>query len=170
MNLWDTFPLIAGYEQVGEQLRLYVDGPTPQPSFTRKRGVRTPLFHIYSGRDAEEVMQWLDRNRAWQVLRVPPPFTPERGVRAVLFAFDWHCGEGSALALLARTRMIVSDDHRRQLQREVSLLIGSVLENPVRDGEFGELQDLEDAINTAPLRVELATTAEVVDGFFGSAG
>lgn len=170
MKLWRVFPMICGYERVGDQVRLYVEGPTPQPSFTRQRGVRTPLFHLYAGGDAETVLTWLDKNRAWQVLRVPPPFTLEHGVRAVLAASEWHCGEGSALALLARTRMIVSDDHRRRLQREVSLLIGSVLENPVRDGEFVELQDLEDAINTAPLRVELATIAEVVDGFFGSAG
>jgi hypothetical protein len=45
-----------------------------------------------------------------------------------------------------------------------------VLGNPGRDTEFEELQTLEDAINTAPLGVELATTAEVVHRFFGSAG
>jgi hypothetical protein len=170
MNLWDTFPLIAGYEQVGEQLRLYVDGPTPPPSFTRKRGVRTPLFHLYSGRDAEEVMQWLDRNRAWQVMRVPPPYTSELGLRAVLLASEWHGGGGSAMLALARTRAIADDAHRERLRHEVRLLVESVLENPVRDGEFAELQTLEDAINAAPLGVELATLGKVVDEFFGTAG
>ena len=45
-----------------------------------------------------------------------------------------------------------------------------VVENPVRDNEFEELQTLADAISAAQLGIELATTAEVVDGFFGSAG
>lgn len=76
MNIWDIFPLIVGYERVGDQVRLYVDGPTPEPSFTRQRGVRTPLFHLYAGRDAEAVLAWLDRNRVWQCLRVPP-LTPQ---------------------------------------------------------------------------------------------
>lgn len=170
MDMWKVFPLIVGYEVVGNEVRLYVDGPTPQPSFTRQRGKRTPLFHLYAGRDAEAVLAWLDRNRAWQVMRVPPPFTRELGVRAVLLASDWHGGFGSSLLALARTRMIADDAHRERLQREVRLLIEMVLENPVRDGEFAELQTLEDALNVAPLGVELATTAEVVDGFFGTAG
>jgi hypothetical protein len=71
---------------------------------------------------------------------------------------------------LARTRMIADDSHRERLRLDVRLLIEMVLENPVRDGEFEELQTLEDAINAAPHGVELATTGEVVDGFFGSAG
>lgn len=170
MNLWQVFPLIVGYERIGDQVKLYVDGPTPQPSFNRRRGVRTPFFHLYAGRDAEAVLAWLDQNRAWQVMRVPPPYTPEQGVRAVLLASNWHGGFGSAMLRFARTRMIADDTQRERLQHEVRLLIGMVLENPVRAGEFEELQTLEDAINTAPLGVELATTAEVVDGFFGSAG
>lgn len=170
MNLWDIFPLIVGYERVGDQVRLYVDGPTPEPSFTRRRGVRTPLFRLYSGQDAQDILAWLGQYRAWQVLRVPPPFSSEQGVRAVLLASNWHGGFGSAMFRLARTRMIADDAHRERLQFDVRLLIEMVLENPVRDGEFEELQTLEDAINTAPLGVELATTAEVVDGFFGSAG
>jgi hypothetical protein len=170
MNWWSVFPFVCGYECVGDQVRLYVDGPSPTLSFTRQQGVRTPLFRLYSGQDAESILKWLALNRAWQVLRVPPPFTPERGVRAILAASEWCCGEGSALALLARTRMIVSDDHRHRLQQEVSLLIGSILENPVRDGEFQELQGIEDVVNAAPTGVELATSAEVVDAYFGSAG
>jgi hypothetical protein len=170
MNWWSVFPFVCGYECVGDQVRLYVDGPTPTPSFDRRQGVRTSLFRLYSGQDAESILMWLAQNRAWQVLRVPPPFTSEPGVRAILAASEWHGGEGSALALLARTRMIVSDDHRHRLQREVSLLIGSVLENPVRDGEFQELQGIEDVINAAPTGVELASTSEVMNAYFGSAG
>jgi hypothetical protein len=87
MNLGEVFPLICGYERVGhDQVRLYVDGPMPVPSFTRERGMRTPLFHLYAGRDAEAILAWLDRNRAWQCLRVLQPYTPVQGVRAVLLA------------------------------------------------------------------------------------
>jgi hypothetical protein len=170
MNLWNIFPLVAGYERVGDQVRLYVEGPKPAPSFTRRRGVRTALFHLYEGQDAQDILAWLDRNRVWQVMRVPPPYTPELGLRAVLLASDWQGGSGSAMHALARTRAVADDAHRERLQFEVRFLIELVLENPVRDGEFEDFQTLEDAINTAPLGVELATTAEVVDGFFGSAG
>lgn len=170
MNLWETFPLVCGYEVIGDQVRLYLDSPTPVPDFTRERGVRSPLFRLYSGRDAEAVVEWLAKNRAWQVLRVAPPFTPELGVRAVLTASEWHGGEGSALCGFARTRVVADDAHRGRMRREVRHLIGMVLENPVRDGEFDQLQTLEDAINAAPLGVELATTGEVVDRFFGGAG
>jgi hypothetical protein len=170
MNWWSVFPFVCGFERVGDQVRLYVDGPTPTPSFDRRQGVRSPLFRLYSGQDAESILAWLAQNRAWQVLRVPPPFTLERGVRAVLFAFDWHCGEGSALCRFARTRLIADAAHRQRLQHEVRLLIGSVLENPVRDGELQELQAIEDVVNAAPVGVELAGTADVVDAYFGSAG
>lgn len=68
---------------------------------------------------------------------------------------------------LDRSRKIADAAHRERLQREVRLLIEMVLDNPVRDGEFGELQELEDAINAAPLGIELATAAELVDGFSG---
>jgi len=61
----------------------------------------------------------------------------------------------------ARTRMIDSEASRQRLQGEVQLLIGSVLENPVRDGEFGDQQLLEDLINVAPVGLELATSAEM---------
>ena len=168
MNLWKLFPSICGYECVGDHLRLYVDGPTPQHSFNRRRGVRTALFRLYAGRDAQDILAWLDRNRAWQVMRVPPPYSTELGVRAVLLATDWR--GGSAMLDLARSRKIADAAHRERLQREVRLLIEMVLDNPVRDGEFGELQELEDAINAAPLGVELATAAELVDGFFGAPG
>ncbi|MBY0456620.1 MAG: hypothetical protein K2V38_04730, partial [Gemmataceae bacterium] len=154
MNLWEIFPSICGYERIGDQVRLYVDGPTPQHSFTRRRGVRTALFRLYAGRDAQDILAWLDRNRAWQVMRVSPPYSPELGIRAVLLATDWR--GGSAILGLARTRKIADDAHRERLRHEVRLLIEMVLENPVRDGEFGDLQDLEDAISAAPLGVELA--------------
>jgi hypothetical protein len=50
----------------------------------------------------------------------------------------------------------------------VRLLLAMVLENPVREGEFEDLQFLEDVINSAPAGNELATPAQVVDAFFGA--
>ncbi len=169
MNLWKTFPLICGYERVGrDQVRLYVDGPTPTPSFDRERGVRSALFHLYAGRDAEAVLAWLARNKSWQCMRVPPPLTPGLGVRAVLVAADWHGGEATALFRFARTRVIANDDHRRRLRREVRLLIQTVIENPVRDGELQDLQAVEDVANVAEPGVEVVTAEEVVTAFFGA--
>ncbi len=169
VRLESLFPLISGYEDVGGGLRLYVEGPTPTPSLTRSRGVRTPLFHLFTGADAEEITAWLARNRAWQCLRVPPAYRRERGVRAVLVASEWHCGEASALFAFSRDRVIADDAHRLRLQREVRVLIASVIENPVKDGELQDLQLVEDVVNVAPLGVEVASTAEVVTAFFESA-
>lgn len=171
MNLWAVFPLICGYERVGrDQVRLYVTGPKPAASFTRRQGIRTSLFRLYAGRDSEVVLAWLARNRAWQCLRVPPLFTLERGVRAVFAASEWSVGSASALARLARTRVIESEVHRRRLQREVRLLIESVIENPVREGELAELQVIEDVVNVGPVGVDFADTAAGVDRPLGSAG
>jgi hypothetical protein len=168
MNFDAMFPFLSGYEHLGDRTRLYVDGPKPTPRFDRVRGVRTPLFRLLAGEDAQAVRVWLASNRAWQCLRVPPAFCRERGIRAVLIADDWHSGDGTALNQLARTRRVAGLAHRERLQREVRWLIGSVLENPVRDGEFEELQLLEEVIHTAPLGVELATSGELVDTFFGA--
>ena len=170
MKFWDLFMRVCGYERVGDQLRLYVDSPEPVPSVNRERGVRSVLFYLFAGRDAEAVIEWLDRNKAWQVLRGAPAFTTARGVRAVLLADNWHGGEGSGMLRLARTRVIADDAHREQLRREVRLLIGMVIENPVRNGELQELQLVEDVANTAPLGVALCSTAQVVDAYFGTGG
>ena len=169
MDLWRMFPLVTGYELVDGRLRLYVDGPNPSPSFNRDRGVRTALFHLYDRADAEAVMAWLAKNRAWQCLRVPPAFDRERAARAVLLAGDWHGGTASAMYLLSNTRIIRDEVHRERLLREVRATIQSVLENPVGGDEFGDLQLLEDVIHVAPPGVELATSGELVDAFFGSA-
>lgn len=170
MNWWSIFPFVAGYEFVGDHVRLYIDWPTPTASFDRPRGERRPLFRLYAGRDADSIRTWLSQNKAWQCLRVPPPFTRERGVRAVLAASEWHSGGGSGLLRFARDRMIEDEAHRRRLQNEVRLLIHSVIENPVRQGELQELQAIEDVVHVAPAGVELVSVGEVIDAFFGSAG
>ena len=168
MNWVNVLACSCGYERVGEQVRVYVEGADPQPNFHRQGGARSALFHLYAGPDAEAILAWLARNRAWQCLRVPPEYRPEWGARAVLLASDWHSGEGSGMFRFATTRTIHDSDHRRQLQRAVRLLIATVLENPVREGEFEELQFLEDVINSAPAGSELASAAQVVDTFFGT--
>lgn len=170
MNYWDVFSRACGYEMVRGHLRLYTEGPGAMPDFTRERGVRTPLFHLYAGVDAERLLVWLAMNRAWQALRIPPKFTLELGVKGVLAATEWHCGDGTGLCRLARLRVIEDDAHRECLRREVRHLLGMVLENPVQDGEFKQLQNLEDAVNSAPLGIELATLGEVVDRQFGRRG
>jgi hypothetical protein len=168
---WESvFVFVCGYEQVDGQLRLYVESANPQPSFDRQQGMRSPLFRLYTGGDAESILAWLDRHRTAQCLRVPPEYRPEWGARAVLLASDWHCGAASALFRFAETRTIHDDDHRLRLQREVRLLIASVLENPVRPGEFEDLQFLEDTVNSASVGVELATPVQIVDAFFGTSG
>jgi hypothetical protein len=127
MALWQLFPTISGYEWVDGRLRLYVDGPNPKASFTRDRGVRTVLFHLYDGTEAEAVKVWLDVNRAWQCMRVPPSFSRERAARGILIAGDWHGGTASAVYLLSRTRIIPDEVHRERLLREVLATIHSVL-------------------------------------------
>lgn len=168
MNWSHLFPSVCGYEVLGGQVRLYLDWPTPTVNLNRRRGERTPLFRLYGAGDAESILEWLAQNKAWQVLRIPPSLTPARGVRAVLAASDWHSGDSSALFAFARTRKIADEPHRQRLQSEIRLLIGMVIENPVRDGELRELQSIEDVMNVAPIGIELVTPAQVVDGFFGS--
>ncbi len=168
MNWANVFLCACGYERIGDQVRVYVERADPQPNFHRQRGERSSLFHLYAGQEAEAILVWLARNRAWQCLRVPPEYRPEWGARAVLLASDWHSGEVSGLFQFAGTRAIHDDAHRHQLQREVRLLIAMVLENPVRRGEFEDLQFLEDVIDSAPAGNELATPAQVVDAFFGA--
>lgn len=168
MNWVNVLACSCGYERVGEQVRVYVESAEPQPSFNRQRGARSALFHLYAGRDAEALLAWLARNRAWQSLRVAPEYRPEWGARAILLASDWNSGEASGLFRFATTRAIHDYSHRQQLQREVRLLLAMVLENPVREGEFEDLQFLEDVIDTAPVGSELATPSQVVDTFFGA--
>lgn len=159
---------LSGYERVlDDRYRLYVDGPVPRPSTTRRYGVRTPFFFLYDADDARRFEAWLGRNRAWMCLRVPS-YTREKGVRAVLAADRWRGGDGSALSDFGRDRTIRDEAHRTRLRTEVELLIGMVMENPVRPDELGELHVVQDVINAGPVGVELATASEVIEAFFGA--
>ncbi|MEO2088842.1 MAG: hypothetical protein ABGY75_05005, partial [Gemmataceae bacterium] len=107
---------LSGYDRVGDdRFHLYVDGPVPRPSTTRRYGVRTPFFFLYDAEDARRFEGWLSSNRVWMCLRLPH-YTREKGVRAVLVADRWRGGDGSALSDLGRDRTIRDENHRRRLQ------------------------------------------------------
>ena len=79
----------------------------------------------------------------------------------MLIAERWRGGDGSATSDFARDRLIRGDEHRERLRREVELLVGMVLGNPVKKGELEELHELQDVANAAPIDTELCTPAEV---------
>jgi hypothetical protein len=167
MDLDILFVYVAGYERVADQYRLYVTGPIPTPQLHRRVGERTHLFHLFAGSDAERIEAWLARNRAWQCLRVPT-YDRGKGVRAVLAADRWRGGDGSALSDFGRDRIIRDEAHRSRLRGEVECLVNMVLENPVRQGELDELHAIQDVVNAGPVGVELATSAEVIEAYFGA--
>jgi hypothetical protein len=150
----------CGFEDDGEHVRFFLDSPTPDVSFTRDRGVRTDLFHLFGGDDARTIREYLARHKCWDVLRVPPPYTPERGDAAVRVAGRWHSGRYSPLFLFAADRCIRDEEHRGQLRRAVSYLIASVLENPTDDRHYPDLDLLRQVIETAPLATDLGTTTD----------
>ena len=165
MDIEQLFLTCCGYEfsEDGQSMKFYLDGPNPKQSFDREQGVRTSLFHLLHGEDAAAVQQWLRGRRAWEILKVPPDYSKERGIAAIKLAFDWHSGQGSPLYSFASTRRIYGEKHRQQLRVEVNALIGDVIENPVHVGEFERLALLREVINTAPLDIELATAGEVFE-------
>ena len=149
----------VGFEDDGEHVRFFLDSPTPEVSLTRERGVRTPLFRLYAGDDAREFREYIARHRCWEVMRVPT-YDREKGVQAVRTAGRWRGGDGSAISDFGRDRVVRDDGHRERLHREVELLVGMVLGNPVKKGELEELHELQDAINAGPVGVGLCTLAE----------
>jgi hypothetical protein len=161
MDVERLFLICCGYEDTGKDFRLFLEGPNPQPSISRSRGVRTNLFYLFTDADAEAIRQWLVSRKAWQVLRVPTPYSKERGIAALRIAQSWSSGPASPLFQFASTRRIQDQEHRERLRVEVAALIGSVIENPVHPHELPDLQAVEDVINTAPVGVELSTFREV---------
>ena len=161
MNIDVLLMTCCGFEDDGHEVRFYLDSPIPEPSFTRERGVRTNLFHLFAGDDAQTFREYLARHRCWDVMRVPQNYTPERGAAAVRIAGLWHSGPHSPLHLFATSRRIVVEEHREQLRRAVGFLIVSVLENPVHDHEYADLTLLRQVIDTAPLATDLCPAVEV---------
>ncbi len=161
MNIDVLLMTCCGFEDDGRQVRFFLDSPTPELSLTRDHPVRTNLFHLFAGIDADAVRDFLARHRCWEVMRLPPEYTPERGAAAVRISGRWHSGRHSPLYLFAATRRIRDEEHREQLRRAVGFLIASVLENPVRDHEYADLTLLRQVIDTAPLDTELCPAVEV---------
>lgn len=155
MNIDLLLVTCVGFEDDGEHVRFFLDSPTPEVSFTRDHGVRTSLFHLFGGDDARRFREHLARHRCWEVMRVPPAYTPERGAAAVLIAARWHSGRHSSLFVFAATRRVRDEEHREQLWRATAHLIAPVLENPVNDREYPDLTLLREVIDTAPLATDL---------------
>mgnify|MGYP000857568993 FL=1 len=158
MNIDLLLTTCCGFEDDGEHVRFFLDSPTPEVSFTRERGVRTDLFHLFGGDEAQAIREYLARHKCWGVLRVPPPYTPERGDAAVRVAVRWHSGRFSPLYLFAADRRVRDEEHRDQLRRAVGFLIASVLENPVRESDYTDLDLLRQVIETAPVATDLGNT------------
>jgi len=160
MNIEYLLTTCCGFEDDGREFRFFLDGPNPEPSLKRERGVRTTLFHLFGGEDARAIRDYLSRHRCWDVMRVPPDYTHDRGIVAVRIAARWHSGRFSPLHLLASTCRIQDEEHREQLRRATKYLIASVLENPVHEKDYPDLNLLRQVIETAPLNTELCTAVE----------
>src|SRR4051812_32030569 len=119
MDIERLFLICCGYEDSGDQFRLYLEGPNPQPSCNRDHGQRTNLFYLFDREEAEAIRHLLANRKVWQVLRVPPPYTEERGIAALRIARSWSSGPGSPIHEFANTRRMRGEDHRRELRREV---------------------------------------------------
>lgn len=161
MNIDLLLMTCYGFEDDGEHVRFFLDGPNPELSMKRERGVRTELFHLFGGQEAQAIREYLARHRCWDVMRVPPDYTHDSGIAAVRTAARWHSGRHSPLFIFATDRRIRDEEHRGQLRRAVRHLISSVLENPVNDRDYPDLNLLRQVIETAPLDAELCTAADV---------
>lgn len=161
MDIERLFLICCGFEDDGQEIRLFLEGPNPSPNYDRAEGKRSNLFYLFSSHEAEAIRAWLSTRKAWHVLRVPPPYTKEGGIEALRIARSWATGRGSPLLQLASERRIRGEEHRADLRAEVNALIGDVIENPVHRHEYTDLSLLREIIATAPLNVELATAREV---------
>ena len=161
MNIDLLLMTCCGFEDDGEHVRFFLDGPHPEPSLKRDRPVRTELFHLFGGDEAQAIRGYLACHHCWDVMRVPAEFTRDRGIAAVRTAVRWHSGRHSPMYIFAANRRIQGQEHRDQLRRATSFLIASVLENPVHPStEYADLDLLRQVIETAPLDTELCTAAE----------
>jgi hypothetical protein len=72
MRIEELLLTSCGFEEEGENFKFFVAGPKPGPSTSREQGVRTSLFHLFSGEDAEAIRHYLQTHPAWEARRVPP--------------------------------------------------------------------------------------------------
>jgi hypothetical protein len=164
MDIDRLFVLACGFEDDGKEFRLFLEGPNPKPSFDRDRPRKTNLFFLFAGEEADAIRKWLSNKKAWHVLRVPQPYTKARGIAAIRIARSWCSGPASPFFAFVSNRRIDGEDHRDELRREVNLLVGSIIENPVHPHEYADLTLLREVIESAPVNVELATFREVWQG------
>jgi hypothetical protein len=160
MDIDRLFLICCGYEDNGKELRMFLEGPNPKPSFDRDRPRRTNLFYLIVDTEAEAIRKWLSNKKAWHVLRVPPPFSKDRGIVAIRIARSWCSGPASPFFTFVSNRRIDGEEHRDELRHEVNLLVGDAIENPVHN-EYADLTLLREVIESAPVNVELATFREV---------
>jgi hypothetical protein len=154
---------ICGYDDDGTRVRLYFEEPNPLPSLDRQQGVRSGIFRDLTSEGALAFRSWVYRNRAWECMKVAPPYSRERGIAALRLAFSWQWGPATPLYDFAAGRTIRDEDHREALRQEVQLLIGGVLENPNpgNPNELPGLRLLAEVIATAPAGTRLASRAEL---------
>jgi hypothetical protein len=65
------FLIACGFEDDGQEFRLFLEGPNPLPSVHRHRGVRTNLFYLFPGDEAEAIRRYVTEHPEWERLRVP---------------------------------------------------------------------------------------------------
>ena len=65
------FLIACGFEDDGQEFRLFLEGPNPQPCVSRPRGVRTNLFYLFGNDEAETIRRYVTAHPEWQRLRVP---------------------------------------------------------------------------------------------------
>src|SRR5947209_19761666 len=95
MDIDRLFVIACGYADDGEEFRLFLEGPNPKPSFDRDRPKRTNLFFLFAGEEADAIRKWLATRKAWPILKVPPPFTKDRGITALRIDRSWCSGPAS---------------------------------------------------------------------------
>lgn len=63
--------IACGFEDNGQEFRLFLEGPNPQPTNHRPRGMRTNLFYLFADDEAEAIRRYVAAHPEWERLRVP---------------------------------------------------------------------------------------------------
>jgi hypothetical protein len=65
------FLIACGYEDNGQEVRLFLEGPNPTPTRDRLQGRRSNLFYLFSHDEAEAIRCYVSAHPEWEKLRVP---------------------------------------------------------------------------------------------------